>query len=145
MLKAILYLGLAAVAIVGTFFSPLIGAVGSIEAYMFNPPALNLSDGNFRYQLWITLAFLISCLIHRVRGVQRVGREGALLKALWVFVAIGALSALWAAVDPQLAIDTIYEVFKTVVLVTLLVMVIRNERDFSILIFACLFGVLHAS
>jgi O-antigen ligase len=145
MLKAILYLGLAGFAIIGTFFSPIIGAIGAIEAYLFNPVVFGLSDGGFRYQLWVTIAFLLSCLIHRVRGVERVGREGLVVKALWAFVAIGALSAAWAVVSPQLALDTIYEVLKTVLLVTFLVLAIRSEKDMSILLFACLIGVLHAS
>jgi O-antigen ligase len=145
MLKAILYLGLAGFAIIGTFFNPVIGAVGCIEAYFMNPVVLSMPDGGFRYQLWTTVAFLLSCLVRWRPGLPRVGREGIVLKSMWIFVGIAMLSTLWAAVNPQLALDTSYEVFKTVLFATLLLRVVRTERDVSIVITACLVGGLHAS
>ena len=144
MLKAILYLGLTAVGLVGTLVNPFIGAVTCLEAYMMNPTAIPMPDGRFRYQFWTTIALLVSCLLHRAKGVERVNREGFPLKALWVFVGIGALSSFWA-VNPQLAWDSIYEVLKTVVLTSLLVRAIQNERQMRIVMLACIAGATHAS
>jgi|ERR1700722_3651780 len=145
MLKAILFLGLAGFAIIGTFFSPLIGAVGCIEAYFMNPIVLSLPDGGFRYQLWITVAFLSSCIIRWQRGAPRSGHEGAILKLIWIFAGIALLSTFWAAVNPELALDTSYEIFKTVLFGTFLLRVIKTERHMSVIIAACLAGVLYAS
>jgi len=144
-LKAIVYLGLTAVGVVGTLFNPFIGVVACLEAYLMNPTTIPMPDGGLRYQFWTTVAFLASCLLHRAKGVDRVGREGFVLKALWLFVAIGALSSLWAVVNPQLALDTIYEVFKTVLLTSLLVRAIQSEKHMRIALIACLVGVAHAS
>src|ERR1035441_709062 len=96
MLKPILYLGLASIGIIFALISPLAGAIACIDAYLFNPTALAMNDGGFRYQLFINGAFLIGVLIHRPKGVDRVGQEGWVLGALWVFVAVGFASAAWA-------------------------------------------------
>lgn len=67
------------------------------------------------------------------------------MKALWGFVAIGALSSLWAEASSQDALDNIYEVAKTVLFASLLVPVIRTERQMSYVMAACLIGIVHAS
>jgi hypothetical protein len=145
MAKAILYLGLSAVGIVLGLFSPLWGAIACIDAYLFNPSVMELPDGGFRYQLWINLVFIIGWVIHWPKGVDRVGQEGWLIKSLWIFVAFGFASAAWAYDNPQLALNTFYEVFKTALFAALLVRVIRSQRDLSFVIMAVLIGVAHAS
>lgn len=145
MLKAILFLGLTGIAIIGTFFNPLIGAVGCIEAYFMNPIVLSMPDGGFRYQLWITVAFLSSCVLRWRRGAPRSGHEGAILKLIWIFVGIAMLSTFWAVVNPELALDTSYEIFKTVLFGTFLLRIIKTGRDMSVVIAACLFGALYAA
>lgn len=145
MLKAILYISLTLLASIFTFVNPLIGAIGCIEAYLFNPSAIAMNDGGFRYQLCINIAFLLSLIARRPRAVERVGREGLVLKALWVFLAVGAVGAVFASVDSTMAFENLYEVFKTVVFSTALLWVVRSERDLSWLIAAFMIGSLHAS
>ncbi|HLN03595.1 MAG TPA: O-antigen ligase family protein [Bryobacteraceae bacterium] len=145
MLKAILYIGLTVLASILTFFNPLIGAIGCIEAYLFNPSVIAMNDGGFRYQLCMNLAFLLSLVVHRPRRLERLGREGAVLISLWVFLAIGAIGAAFAAVDSELAFTTLNEVFKTVLFSTALLWVVRRERDMAWIITACVIGVFHAS
>lgn len=144
MLKAILYLSLTAAGIGAGFVNPLFGAIACIEAYLLNPAIFQMSDGGFRYQLWTTIAFLVSLAIHRPRGLARVGRERAVLWALWIFVGIGALSALWAEISSREALDAIFEVFKTVLMISFLPLIIRNERDMSRLMIAFVVGAWHA-
>ena len=145
MLKAIFYLSLMALALIATLRSPLAGAVACLLGYLVNPTVFNLPDGGFRYQLAVTAAFLISCALHRPRGPNPVAGENWVLKALWVFVALGALSSTWAVVSSQQALDAIYEVFKTVLMVSLMVRVIRDSRSMGIIMMACMVGVWHAS
>jgi len=145
MLKAVLYIGLTVLASILTFINPLIGAIGCIEAYLFNPTAIAMNDGGFRYQLCINIAFLLSLVVHRPRGAERVGREGMVLKSLWAFLAIAAVGAVFASVDSGLAFENLYEVFKTVVFSTALLWVVRSERDLAWVIAAFVIGSFHAS
>jgi O-antigen ligase len=145
LLKVILYVSLALFGVVAALFSPLAGAIACIESYLINPSVFELHDGGFRYQLIVTVAFLFSCVIYRPRGAARVGREGWVLWALWVFAAIALLSATWAVVSPTVAFDSAYEIFKTVLFTALLVLTIRTERNLSLLMTATLVGILHAS
>jgi O-antigen ligase len=144
-LKLILYLGLTACGIVATLVSPIAGVASCIGAYLLNPSAFELPDGGFRYQQAVTISFLVSYLLHRPRGLARVGREGYLLWGLWFFTSLAYLSGLWSEVSAKIAVDEAYEILKTVLFVSLLVFVIRNERQLSIVVWACLIGVLHAS
>ena len=143
MLKTIFYLCLTAVGVGATLITPLAGAISCLEAYLLNPIVLTESD--LRFQLITTVAFLVSIWLYKPQGAQPVGRENSVLKALWVFVAIGALSSLWAQVSAHNAIDEIIEVAKTVLLASLLVRVICTERHLSYIMFACLVGVFHAA
>ena len=145
MIKAVLYLGLTAIAILATFINPFIGVIACIEAYLMNPTAISMDDGQFRYQLWTSVAFIISCLIYRPRPLPRVGREDWVLQCVWAFVAVGALSALWAQVSADVALTEIWEVAKIVVIVSLFVRVIRTEKQITVVMFALVAGVLHAS
>jgi O-antigen ligase len=145
MIKAALYLGLTAVGIVWTFINPFIGVIVCIEAYLMNPTAVSMNDGGFRYQFWTSIAFIISFLIYRPQPLPRAGRENWVLKCLWAYVAIGALSALWATVSSDIALTAIYEVVKTVFILTLFVRVIRNEKQMTMVMIACIVGALHAS
>ena len=123
MAKLILYLALTAVGIVATLLSPFAGAIATLEAYLLNPSAIVGDYFDFRYQLWITLSFIVSYLLYRPAKLPAVGREGRSLTFLWIFVAIGALSATWAVVSSKEALDAIFEVFKTVRL-----LLIRKRR-----------------
>jgi hypothetical protein len=145
MLKAILYVGLAVFGIGATFVSPFAGVITCLETYMMNPSALTLTDGGFRYQLFCSLALILSCLVYRPNGLRRVGNDVWVMRLLWLFVAIAALSSLWALVSSSVAIDAAYEVFKTVLLVGLLVRVISSEKQMSIVIIALIIGAWHAA
>ena len=145
MIKLIFYTGLAVIGIVASLFSPIAGAITAVSAYLLNPSIFADDPSTFRLQLWCTLAFLAGCLLRRRRGARRVGNEAFVLWAMWAFVGIGALSAAWAVVSSQIALESIYEVFKTVLVSVFLVRAIRDEKDFRYLILACIVGVWHAS
>ena len=144
MAKLILYLALTAVGIIATLLSPFAGAIATLEAYLLNPSAIVGDYFDFRYQLWITLSFIVSYLLYRPAKLPALGREGRLLTFLWIFVAIGASSATWAVVSSKEALDAIFEVFKTVLFLSILVCVIKTEKQICWLINACLIGLLHA-
>ena len=145
MLKAVLYLGLAAFGVIGALFSPLIGAIAAVEGYLLNPTAIPMPDGGFRYQFWTTAAFLVGLLIKRPRRLEPVGREGLILWMLWGFVAMCAASAAWAFVSPAEGLAESYEMLKTMVVVTALVWAIRSESDVEWLVTALMMGVIHAA
>jgi O-antigen ligase len=54
------------------------------------------------------------------------------------------LSSQWAVISAQIALDAIWEVAKTVIVVTLFVRVIRTEKHMSTVMMACIAGVAHA-
>jgi hypothetical protein len=144
MLKPILYLGLTAFGIIGALWSPLIGAIACIEAYLLNPPVFQMNDGGFHYQLWTTVAFFAGLLLHRPRPVQRVANEGAILWLLWAFVAFCAASAVWAEASAEAALTDSYEMFKTVAACSALIWAICSTEDASRLMTAFTVGVFHA-
>jgi O-antigen ligase len=144
LIKAIFYFGLTLIGIVAALFSPMAGAIAAIESYLLNPNGLAL-DFQFRYQLWVTIAFIVGCLLHRPRPLEKVGREGILIKSLWAFTAIAALSSLWAVYSASEALDETSDLFKRVLVSSLLVLVIRNEKALSGILMACIVGVWHAS
>jgi O-antigen ligase len=145
MLKLVLYLILTAVGVAGSLVSPAVGVIACIDAYLLNPAAIQMENYGIRFQLIATVAFLLGFLIHRPQAVQKVGREGGLAVALWVFVAVGALSSLWAVVSSANALNDIYEMFKTVLLATMLIRAITDERQMRWVIIACILGVWHAA
>ena len=145
MIKLILYLGLTAVGIVAALLSPLAGVIGCIAAYMLNPPVMDLPDGGFRYQLSITIAFLIGFLLRWPSGPPRAGREGLTIMALWGFLAMAALSAAWAVYSAQEALLAAYETFKTVLIATLMVRAVRDEKAMSKVMLACIVCAWHAA
>lgn len=144
MLKLGLYLGLTVFGLIAALFSPLAGAVAVVEAYLLNPAALSIDGGAVHYQLWLTIAFVIGLLINRRSPVPAAGREGWVLKALWIYLAIATASAAWAVISSQMALNGVYEIAKTILVATIIITVIRDERDFRILMMACLIGLLHA-
>ena len=97
---------------VAALLSPLAGAVACFEAYLLNPSTISMYDFGFRYQFWITFAFIAGFIIHRPQGALRVGREGTILIALWIYVAIAALTAAWAVIDSAQALNGVYEISK---------------------------------
>ena len=144
MLKAILYIVLSIVGISATFITPFAGVISCIEAYLMNPSALAMPDGGYRYQLFASLALLASLLMHWQPPVAEVGREKWLLRMLWTFIAVAASSALWAEVNPSMAIESVYELFKTVLLVAVMVRLIRTERQMAAVVTAMIIGAWHA-
>lgn len=145
MLKAIFYIGLTLLGVLATLITPFAGVVTGIESYMMNPPAITGGDdGGFRYQLVATVALLISFLIYRPKPVAEIGREVWIMRLLWIFVAIGALSSLWAVVSSDLAINTLYELLKTVIFVAIMVRLVRDERHLSFVVTALIVGAFHA-
>jgi O-antigen ligase len=145
MLKLIFYLTLTAVGVAGSLVSPAVGVIACIGAYLLNPTAIQMDNYGIRFQLIVTVAFLVGFLIHRPQGIQKVGREGGLAGALWCFVAIGVLSSLWAVVSSANALRDIYEMFKTVLLATMLIRAITDERQMRWVMIACIIGVWHAA
>jgi hypothetical protein len=143
-LKLLLYLILTVVGIVGALFSPLAGGIAYLESYLLNPNGLAI-DTLFRYQFAIITAFIIGYALHRPTGVGKVGRESIVIKALWVFTAIAALSSLWAVFSSTNTLTASYDLVKRVLATTLLIRVIKNQRALSLVITACILGVWHAS
>jgi hypothetical protein len=142
MIRIVVYLGLTGFGLVATLCNPLAGAITCLEAYLLNPGIF--VDG-VRFQLITTIAFLASCMLYQPRGAPRVGAEGSVLTALWAFTGIGALTSLWAVVDSQLALDTTFELAKTILMISLIVRVIRTEAHLSIVSWACLIGLSHGA
>lgn len=145
MLKFSLYFGLTLVGMGAALASPLWGGIACIQAYLLNPSAIAMADFGMRYQLLTTAAFVAGYILHRPRGVPRAGREGYLIRALWLFLFIGALSSFWAVVSAEVALDNVLEVAKTILFVTLLVSVVHTVREFEVVFFACIVGVWHAA
>jgi hypothetical protein len=144
MLKLLLYAGLTAVGVIAALINPIYGAVTCIEAYLFNPSVI-VDDFGTRYQLVAALAFLLGWAIHW-RSQEKLPSGGRqVLACLWCFAALGALSAVWAVHSSQQAIDSIWEVVKTLVVTSLLVAVVRSERAVRIVVAACVFGAFHAA
>lgn len=145
MLKAILYLSLTAFGIIGTVINPFAGVITCIEAYLMNPSALSAADGGFRYQLITSLTLLGAFLLHRPGVVEERGSERWIMRFMWAFVAIGALSALWAVESSTIAIVKVYEVFKTVLFVAIIVRLVQTERQMTIVVTALIIGAWHAA
>ncbi len=145
MLKFAFYLGLTGVGILATFFNPLYGGVACILSYLLNPSAIAMDTGGFRFQFWITIAFLASMLLHRPKPAGADAPTLGVLTGMWLFVTICAVSALWAVVDSKGALDESYEMMKTALATALMCRLVRSERDIVWLIWACLIGTFHAS
>jgi O-antigen ligase len=143
MLRSAFYLGLLALGVTWALRAPFIGAIACVAAYLLNPSVITGAEE--RYQLFTTGALILSCLIHQPTGTRPVGNEGLLLYFLWAFVAFGALTSTWAVVSSEDALEAIFEVAKTVLLTSLLVCVIRDERDMTIIILTCIIGAWHAA
>ncbi len=145
MLKTILYMGAFSLALVIAPFSPILAAVVSLESYLMHPVRVARELPEFRYQFWAALVFIFTVIIHQPRGLRAVANEARSLRALWVYAVIGLLTPFWALVDAQIAFENSYEFAKTILLASLLILVIRNERDLKIIMWASLIGVLHAA
>ena len=129
MLKSILYIGLASVAAVIALFSPITGAIACVEAYLFNPKAIQMQDWGFRYQLWTSVAFLAGILIKRPKPVAKVGSEGAVVWLTWIFVLMCLLSSFWALSSPGEALDAASDMIKTMVVATAFIWAIRSTTS----------------
>src|SRR5262245_49640975 len=118
-MKILVYLLLmAAPALVGVLRSPFLAALSCVLAYLLNP--VIFTEDEIRFQLFSNGAFLLSCIVNGTSGVPAVGKEGIVLRLLWAFVGIAALSSTWAVVSGQLAVDTSWEVAKTMIFASLL-------------------------
>ena len=145
MLKLAFYLGLTGLGALATFWDPLYGAVACVLAYLFNPAAIAMDTEGFRFQLWITIAFLTSMLLHRPKPTGAEAPSGHVLAGMWIFVALCSASAAWAVVSSQNALADSYEMFKRALLTALMCRLVRSEREIVWLIWACLIGIFHAS
>lgn len=144
MLKTVLYITLTLLGMGYTLFWPAAGVVSCIGAYLLNPVAFGGEVG-FRYQFWTMVVFVVSLLIYRPSGLQRVGREAWPLYLLWAYIALAAIGGFFAEIDSDLAFQALYEVFKTVLFTALLTLALNSERAVSWTIKACVLGILHAS
>jgi O-antigen ligase len=145
MLKAILYLSATAAGISATFITPFAGVLTCFAAYLMNPAVIKMSDGGFRYQFWTTLALLASFVLHRPGRSDESGSEVWAIRLMWAYVAFAALTASWAVVTAQVALDSVYEVLKTVLLVAIMVRIVQTERQLTMLVNVFIIGVCHAA
>lgn len=145
MLKAILYLCLTFFGIGSTFVSPFAGVLTCLGAYLMNPTVLEMPDGDFRYQFWTTTALLVSVILHRPRRPAETGSEVWCMRLMWSFVVFAALTSTWAVVSASIALDTVYEVLKTVLLVALMVRLVRTERQMTMTVNLFIIGAFHAA
>src|ERR1043165_4882600 len=120
LLKLILYVALMLIGIVAALFSPVGGAVASVVAYLFNPAAISMDRMGIRFQQYTTVAFLLGMLMHLRKGLPHKGREGLVVVSLWIFIIIAAGSAAWAVISSEEALNAVYELFKSIVVATLL-------------------------
>lgn len=145
MIKIVFYLGLSVMSSIGALFDPLIGVFAALGFYLLNPPALLPDDFGFRFQLWATIALAVGWLIHRRKLPPRVGGESRVLILLWCYIAVACLSCLWALVSAEQAWDSVFEMVKTAVTVTILVRIIESEQQFAKVVLVCILGVWHAA
>ena len=145
MIKSVLYVGLAIVAVVVALFSPITGAIACVEAYLLNP------KGDSNAGLGISLPVLDVPCVHRrdcdqaaETGRQsRMGRRHHLADLDVVRMCL--LSSFWALVNSEEAMDSASDMVKTMLVATAFIWAIRSESDLSTFITACLVGVLHAA
>ena len=145
MLKSAFYIGMMVVGIIAALISPCGGAVAAISAYMTNPAAISFDARYIHYQQYITIAFMLGSFIHMRPGLPHKGHEGRVVLALWGFILVGYMGSLFAVFSTQDALDALYELFKTMVVATLLLWAIRTEKHLRILMITCILGVLHAA
>jgi O-antigen ligase len=145
MVRLALYLGLTVVGLIAAFISPVAGALACFEAYLLNPSVFLTDAVDVRIQLWTSVAFFIGVLIHRPRGLPAARRENVPIKLLWAFVALGAASAAWAEVSSSQALEAINELFKTVLMISIVIRVIEREEQMSLIVTGCIVGVWHAA
>jgi O-antigen ligase len=145
MLKAILYLSFTLFGICSTFVDPFYGVLTCLAAYLLNPTVLSMTDGDFRYQFWTTSALLLSVILHRSRRPAETGSEVWCMRLMWSFVIFAALTSTWAVVSASIALQTVYEVLKTVLLVALMVRLVRTERQMTMMVNLFIIGAFHAA
>jgi uncharacterized membrane protein (UPF0136 family) len=145
MLKAILYLSAVIFGISATFVTPFAGVLTCIAAYLMNPTVVQMTDGGFRYQFWTTVALLVSFMLHRPAGSEETGNEVWVMRLMWTFVGFASLTSTWAVVSSSIALDNVYEVLKTVLLVGLMVRLVRTERQMTMVVNIFIIGAFHAA
>jgi hypothetical protein len=145
LIKFVLYLGLTVFGIVAAVVSPLAGAIAAIEAYLFNPVVFDPS-GHVHYQQWTAIAFIVGVLLHTGQvALPPARRERSLLVSLWIFLGVAAIGSVFALISPKLAFVALFEVFKTIIVATFLVLALRTEKQLRYFLLACMVGVLHAA
>jgi O-antigen ligase len=142
--RLLLYGGLTAVAVVASIFSPFIGALACLDAYLFNPAVL-VGDDSPRFQLIVTVVFIASVAFRKPAGVKRVGRENLAMVLLWGFVALAFASGSWAQVSGEQSVTAAFELFKTLVVISLIIPTINTEKRMEWTVTACIIGVAHAA
>lgn len=144
MLKSIFYFGLFAVGIVMGIFNPLWAAVSTMEVYFLRPDIMAKDISGMRYEFIAAIVFAMSVFFHQRGNLPKVQNEKRVLVALWVYAIICLATSLWA-VDQTQAFDAAFDFSKTIFVASLLPLVVRNERDLTVLIWACLLGAAHAA
>lgn len=144
MIRSIFYIGLLALGLGTSMFSPVAGAISCIAAYLLNPSVIVGYD-TVRFQLWTNVTFLLSYFFHRTPTLKAVGAEGSVLGALCGFCAIALASSVWADYSSEIARNQAIELLKTVVMTVILSRVISTERQMTVVMSACLIGVFHAA
>jgi O-antigen ligase len=145
MFKLAFYLILAGLGILATFWNPLYGGVACVLSYLLNPVAISMDSGGFRFQLWVSIAFLVSMVLYRPRPAGADAPTAHVLAGMWLFMALCAASAAWAVVSSQNALEESFEMFKRILLAALMCRLVRSERDIVWLVWASLIGTFHAS
>src|SRR5262249_45904035 len=145
MLKSILYLSVTFLGILLALVSPLAGVILNIAAYLANPQIITNHFTDFRYQFYSAIAMITGIVLQNPRPLPPSGKEGVVLKALWLYMAIAIIGCPFAVVDSDLAWEYAFDFFKTVLVTSLFLFGIRSERDMVFVTWACLIGTAHAA
>lgn len=143
MLKSIVYGLLVLAGLAWGLSAPLHAAIINLQFYFVGPRTV-IRDFSFqRYQFIAFALFPITFFMCRSQRLKAVGNEGSLLFAMWFYGVICVLSTSWAVVNSEIAWRNSTEFFKTIVVAGLLPYVVRNKRDFDLLIVTCVMGIAH--
>jgi O-antigen ligase len=102
-------------------------------------------ESGVRFQLLITVTFILSVLLRPAKRLAHIRHDGAPLLLLWGFTALATASAGWAEVSSSQALDAVVELIKTLVMVSVLVPVINSESRLLMVMVGCVMGVWHAA
>ncbi|MBX3441619.1 MAG: O-antigen ligase family protein [Planctomyces sp.] len=143
MLKSLLYIVLVGLGFLWGLGAPLHAAIVNLQMYFVDPKVM-IRDSDFqRYQFISFMLLPSTLLIYGTGRLRKVGNEGRTVVCMWLYGLVCIASSLWAVVDAEVAYAVSTEFFKTIMVAGLLPFVVRNRRDFDLLVVACLIGVAH--